>query len=146
MRIGASELGLSWSRQTKLTRYHLLQLECSSRALPFCLSLTTWQVCDVRRDAGGAAEMPRGVVWQLRGECLGTPQSRAATIDSLEIPSYHIYMFNYMYKFNLKNSSSRALFNEPPKREACWGGISWEVCERLILTAGAQIWTQGLTI
>jgi len=25
----------------------------------------------------GTAEMPRGVVWQLRGECLGKPQSRA---------------------------------------------------------------------
>jgi len=38
---------------TKLTRHHPLQLEGSSRALPFCQSLTTWQVCDVRRDAGG---------------------------------------------------------------------------------------------
>jgi len=38
---------------TKLTRCNLLQLEGSSRALPFCWSLTTWQVCDVRQDAGG---------------------------------------------------------------------------------------------
>jgi len=59
---------------TKLTRYHLLQLEGSSRALPFCQSLTTWQVCDVRWDA----EMLCGVVWQLRGKCLGMPQSRVA--------------------------------------------------------------------
>ena len=54
---------------TKLTRHHLLQLEGSSTALPFCRLLTTWQVCDVRR---------------------------AADIDSLEIPSYQMGFLRFL--------------------------------------------------
>ena len=76
---------------TKLTRYHLLQLEGSSRALPFCRSLTTWQVCDKRRDAGGVR---RNVVWYDNSAASASARRnpelrRAVAIDSLEIPSFY---------------------------------------------------------
>ena len=73
----ASELGLS--RQTKLTRYHLLQLEGSSRASRASRAHHWLHGRSVMcgEMPAGATEMPHSVVWQLRGECLGTPQSRA---------------------------------------------------------------------
>jgi len=30
------------------------------------------------------------------------------------------------------------LFNGPSKPETCWSSRSWELCEKLILTLGAQ--------
>jgi len=83
---------------TGMTKYHLLQLEGSSSALPFCRSLTTWQVCVVRRDDGGCRtnaeqhgittprQVPRHTAIPSHGvPCVLTPSRSLVTKNSTRI-------------------------------------------------------------